>query len=152
MYVHSGELVQVWPADETQRIMSDDLSRYGSIGNDSSPITPYNIPIQTLQDFYTPADDIYSFSDPDNKDVETKLNDGIKPVYVPGHTEKKVEININVNFPPIQITVDVEGNRENSNDDELAEKITAKLKDNFRGFREELVEQLKIEIKKELDI
>lgn len=150
MYVHSGELVQVYPRDETNRILGDDLSRYGKVGTDSFTPTPYAIPQQTLYDFYRPPDDLFA---PEGAgDVEIQLNDGVAPVYVPGQSEKKIEINLNVNFSPIHITVEVEGNRDGTDDDELSEKITEKLRDNVRGFQEELVERLKTELKKELDL
>jgi len=152
LYVHSGELVNVFTREETQRILSDDLNTYGKVGTDT--LSPFAIsPQQSLYDFYTPPTDLYAF-DRNNSQEEIELNDGTAPVFVPGSTgsgEKKIEINVNINFPPIQINVDVEG-RNNTDDDELAEKITAKLKDNFRGFREDLVAQLKTEIKKELNI
>jgi hypothetical protein len=149
MYVHSGELVQVYPREETNRMMGDDLSRYGKIGTDTFTPTPFEIPQQTLFDFFAPPDDLFAPEDIDRGDVEIQLNDEVAPVYVPGQTESKKEINININH---QITVDVKGESGNADNDELAEKIAEKLKDNYRGFKGELVQVVLAELKKELDL
>ncbi|UCH93622.1 MAG: phage tail tape measure protein [Candidatus Aminicenantes bacterium] len=139
LYVESGELVRIFSKEETQLMKQG----FPKVGSDSTPLTPFEIPRQTLQDFFTPPEEI-RLDDIDDRDVEIQLNDGLAPVYVPGQTEtgeKKIQININMKIENIEINIDSDSDNNNENDPEKMQQVFAEMiNDNFRGIGEKIAD------------
>jgi hypothetical protein len=145
--VHSGELVQVFTREETQRIIRDDMRFFPKVGSDLP--ASLGTPTQTLHDFYTYPD--YSDFESDTDD-DIELNDGIAPVFVPGKTgsgDTKIEINVNLKIESIEINIEQKGDSE-IDKEEMRQQFSEMLKDDFRAIGGELAEVIQRKLKEKI--
>ncbi len=125
LFVHSGELVSVLPAEETSKMQSYTL-----------PAQPSN-----LYDLYA---NYYQEIEPQK--VEIEMPEINLPVHTPENTGgEKIEINVNLTIQNIEIKV--EGSQNDLEKEEIREQINEMLKDDFRGISAELADAVREKLK-----